>query len=378
MGRVNAPGGSARIVQLLQQGLPAFSVEASTVFPSGSELELSPWYLRQGLKAEFTDGLPRADARSNLRSMRKLFRFLRQRPYDVLNIHFSGLTISAFDVLAGRLNRKPVVVSVHSADGGHGSRSHQSTRMAANLASQVVAVSEFQKSLLVEMGVLSSQITVIPNGIDQESLQASASARDYRRGAEFVLGTMCRQEADKRVPDIARALADLPEFASQGRWLVAGTGSRREEIERQCRLLLGDRVEFLGHIEDHATYFRSLDAFAMVSDCESFGLTYAEAGLFGVPSLATNQGGAPEVVLEGTTGWLAQPGDLSRLKEKLAWFIGQPEKRRAMGKAAKRRTIQEYDAGTMVERYAKLYGSLRSSRRRSGSRSSLGSTRSSV
>ena len=378
LGRVNAPGGSARIVQLLQQGLPQHSVEAATIFPAGSELDLSPWYLRHGLTAEFTEGLPRADARSNLRSMRKLFRFLRHRPYDVLNIHFSGLTISAFDVLAGRLCRKPVVVSVHSADSGHASRSHLSTRMAANLASQVVAVSEYQKGLLVEMDIHAKHIAVIPNGIDQDGLKASSSTRDYRRGAEFVLGTMCRQEADKRVPDIARGLADLPEFTSRCRWLVAGNGSRREEIERECRMLLGDRVEFLGHIEDHATFFRSLDAFAMISDCESFGLTYAEAGLFGVPSLATNQGGAPEVVLDGATGWLAQPGDLARLKDRMAWFIQEPEKRRTMGEAAQQRTIQEYSADTMVERYASLYGSLSSSRRPADSRSSLGSTRSSV
>src|SRR5689334_12633468 len=89
VGRVNTVGGSAQVVRMLHQGLARRGIEVQTAFPAASRQDLEPWY---GLPADYPAGVVRAADRATFDSARQFLEYLRSVEFDVMNIHYSGLT----------------------------------------------------------------------------------------------------------------------------------------------------------------------------------------------------------------------------------------------------------------------------------------------
>ncbi|HKF73768.1 MAG TPA: glycosyltransferase [Stellaceae bacterium] len=112
-----------------------------------------------------------------------------------------------------------------------------------------------------------------------------------------------------------------------------------------------DRVRFHGEVgEDRLRgFYRACDVFVAPSRFESFGLILLEAMMFAKPVVCCRAGGMPEVVVEGETGLLAEPGDAASLERSLARLIEDPALREKLGDAGRCR----YEARFMPERMAK-------------------------
>lgn len=113
---------------------------------------------------------------------------------------------------------------------------------------------------------------------------------------------------------------------------------------------LRDRVRFHGEVSEEALrgFYRGCDIFVAPSRFESFGLILLEAMMFAKPVVCCRAGGMPEVVIEGETGLLAEPGDPVSLEQCLARLIDDPGLRQRLGTAGRRR----YEARFMPERMA--------------------------
>jgi glycosyltransferase involved in cell wall biosynthesis len=142
---------------------------------------------------------------------------------------------------------------------------------------------------------------------------------------------------------------------------IAGDGPERAALERQAeRLGIAERVQFLGALshEQMPAFMWGLDLFVNPSRAESFGVAALEAAASGLPVVATRVGGLPEVVVHEETGLLVPPEDPAALATALAELIRDPERRRAMGAAARARAVACYDwqacAGVMERIYASL------------------------
>jgi len=111
-----------------------------------------------------------------------------------------------------------------------------------------------------------------------------------------------------------------------------------------------DRVRLHGAVSDELLrgFYRACDAFVAPSRFESFGLILLEAMMFAKPVVCCRAGGMPEVVVEGKTGLLAEPGDAVSLEQCLARLIEAPELRQSLGAAGRRR----FEARFMPERMA--------------------------
>ena len=111
-----------------------------------------------------------------------------------------------------------------------------------------------------------------------------------------------------------------------------------------------ERVRFHGEVGEEALrgFYRACDIFVAPSRFESFGLTLLEAMMFAKPVACCRAGGMPEVVVDGETGLLAEPGDAASLERCLARLIGDSTLRGQLGEAGRRR----YEARFMPERMA--------------------------
>jgi len=118
-----------------------------------------------------------------------------------------------------------------------------------------------------------------------------------------------------------------------------------------------DRVVFAGKIPDAELerHLAQCDIFVSPSRYESFGLVFLEAAMFGRPVVGCRVGGMKEIIEEGVTGLLAEPGDAESLRRALATLIAEPAKRAAMGQAGRARFLAQYTREKLAERTLQFY-----------------------
>ncbi|MCX7752084.1 MAG: glycosyltransferase [Blastocatellia bacterium] len=170
------------------------------------------------------------------------------------------------------------------------------------------------------------------------------------KGYDFFL--RAAQLVSERMPDVGFLIVgEEMKGASSG----YGTALRALTVT----LGLGARVVFAGFRREIPEVLAASDLLVHAATRpESFGLILCEAMAAGRPVIATNLGGAREIVVSGETGWLVPPADPSALAEAICALLGDAERRRAMGRAAERRVRAYFEARRMVEQFEHLLGEL--------------------
>jgi glycosyltransferase involved in cell wall biosynthesis len=143
----------------------------------------------------------------------------------------------------------------------------------------------------------------------------------------------------------AAALEDLPDCVL----VLAGDGPCRPDLERQARRLgIADRVWFLGHRTDIERVVQAYDVIALASVTESLPFSLLEGMAYGKPALATAVGGVPELVEDGVNGRLVPPRDVKALSEAMVDILSDVDRLGTMGRAARQRVQDEFNAERMV------------------------------
>jgi glycosyltransferase involved in cell wall biosynthesis len=131
-----------------------------------------------------------------------------------------------------------------------------------------------------------------------------------------------------------------------------------QQVERSG---LADRVLFLGHLTqtELATRVAGACVFVLPSFSEGLGRVVFEAMACGVPVVASDVGGIPDIVEAGVNGWLVPPGDAAALAERLGWMLSHPEEAACMGRRAKASVAAIFSTDHYVASYRALLGSPR-------------------
>lgn len=228
------------------------------------------------------------------------------------------------------------------------------TRWAVQRTQSIVAISEFVRAQLAEkVPSATPRVRVVRNGVD-----ASAFAAAPHPGATsgpLRIAMACRLEAWKGVDLAVSALGEAPDATLT----VAGEGTERPRLERLARERgVGDRVRFLGRSEDVRQVFADAECTVNASEQEPLGLSVLESLAVGRPVVAFAEGGIPEIVEDGVTGFLASPRSAAALAGAIRRAGAARGRLAAMG-AAGRAFV---DAGCTVERmcagYAAAYAEL--------------------
>ncbi len=112
---------------------------------------------------------------------------------------------------------------------------------------------------------------------------------------------------------------------------------------------------FPGYQEDVGPFFAAFDAFVLPSGNEGTPVTAIEALASGCAVVATRVGGVPDVVRDGTDGFLVELGDLDALADALARLAGDPELRRRLGSAGRERVLPRYAVERLIDDVDGLY-----------------------
>jgi len=146
----------------------------------------------------------------------------------------------------------------------------------------------------------------------------------------------------------------------EAHFVIVGEGGLRPELEARVGAGgLQGRVLFAGFRDDVDRLLPAFDVFCLSSHLEGLGTSLLDAMAFGRAVVATAAGGIPEAVEHGITGQLVPVRDPARLAQALLDLLGDPERRRAMGEAGRRRFLDRFTADHMVDETLRVYAELR-------------------
>jgi len=154
----------------------------------------------------------------------------------------------------------------------------------------------------------------------------------------FLVVTLSRLVAEKRIDTLLEAAAALKEKGGRYFFLIAGDGPLRCELEEKAgRLGVRDSVRFLGYVKEARELAAAADAFALPAEAEPFGIAVIEAMAAGTPVVAARAGGPLEIINEGVNGLFFSPGDSIDLAEKLSTLAGDSVLRNSIAVNARTR-----------------------------------------
>ncbi len=273
---------------------------------------------------------------------------LLRHPVDGVHAHFASSATRVAN-LVHRLIGMPYSFTAHAKDIFHESVRPESLRIKIREARFVVTVSRFNQRYLQALNQDGpGEIRCLYNGIDLERFRPTPGGQ--RPGNRIL--AVGRLVEKKGFGDLIRACHLLTQQGLDFRCQIIGKGPLREELSRQIQALgLTDRVKLLGpRPQDQVLEaYHQADLFVLPcivgQDGNRDGLptVLLEAMATGLPVISTELTGVPEIIDAGRNGLLTPPGDVPALAHAMAQLLGEPERRRAMGAAARAKVEREFD-----------------------------------
>jgi glycosyltransferase involved in cell wall biosynthesis len=277
-----------------------------------------------------------------------------ERP-DFLHTHLVHADV--YGALAAALTRTPFVSTRHNDDRYLLGPFRYVDRVFARGARRIVAISDAVRRFLIEAGHPPTKIETIHYGLDQlpdEPSEISPAEAGVPEGAPLVLAAG-RLTSQKDHATLLRAFAEARRATPEAVLAILGIGPLEKETRLVARELgLQGAVLLPGRLQIRDWLARA-QVFAHSSRWEGFGMVLLEAMLAGLPVAATRVSAVPEVVADGRTGILVEPGDWRRLGEAIAGLIGDPERAQALGEAGRQRARADFSVERMTERTAAVY-----------------------
>jgi glycosyltransferase involved in cell wall biosynthesis len=345
--------GTRRVLHVLGTAQPAGSaifkiVESLVAGVDRSRYEFEVCFLRAGeLAGRLRDrGVKTSclDWNGSLKDPAGMARYaalLRSADFRIIHQHTGGRLLTG---MGRRLRQARIVRSVHA-------RASEETGLVSAESKLPTSDATIANSRIVAEFSGDPDTVVIYPGIDP---RAFAIAR--KRHAGVVIGTACRLELIKGLSYLLQAAAPLVSQFPDLRLEIAGEGSLRSKLEAEGRKLgISGSVSFSGWQEDLAQVMAGWDIFALPSLDEGFGFAALEAMAAGLPVVATNVGGLPELVVDGQTGWLVPARDSGMLADCVRRLIADVEMREAMGAAGRQRAQKDFPLSRMVEQIVAVY-----------------------
>jgi L-malate glycosyltransferase len=282
---------------------------------------------------------------------------------DILHVHYAiPHSISAYLAKMMLTERVvPFVTTLHGTDitlVGNDRSYLPITRFGIEQSDAVTAVSEYLRFRTIEEFQVKRNVTVVPNFVDCDLYVRSTDKNLRQKFAapdEHILIHISNFRPVKRVEDVVETFS-LVRKQKKARLLMVGDGPDRPKAEWLAKTHgISDDVLFLGKQNDMIPVLSVADILLLPSELESFGLVALEAMACEVPVIATRVGGIPEVVQDGTDGFLYGVGDVSSMADGCLRILGDVRLRATMGRAAREHAKREYCASKIVLQYENLY-----------------------
>jgi glycosyltransferase involved in cell wall biosynthesis len=301
----------------------------------------------------------------------KIWRFLAKEKFDVVHTHTSKAGL--LGRFAARLAGAPLIVHTPHGHVFFGYFGPLKTKififlekLANRMTDKIVALTHREKADYISYRTCPEEkITVIHSGIELDKFQeyTSAEKRKLKKeiglpGDSFVLGTAGRLVPVKGPEFLIKASQTILSEHPRTYFVFAGDGPLKEDLEKKATEAgVKKNIFFPGWRDDIVRILAAFDVFCLPSLNEGMGRVLVEAMAHGIPIVASDVGGIPDLVIHGKNGFLVPPKNPEELAKHIQILIQNEDERRKMGEAGKK-MAQRFSHYTMVIKIAELYEEL--------------------
>ncbi len=346
-------GGLERQVYLLASALDRRRFDV-TVVSLGGEGSWSEGLSKAGVRVRHL----RRRGHWDWRRLLGLARMLRsEHPHLAYSFNYET---NAYTRLAGLLSSVPILVT--------GERGVYMTRWQGFLERLLIRVTEcvicnaeaIRQDLIGRVRLPPHKLVTIPNAVEMPP-PASPEERDTIRRAlragedDCVVGTIARLDPIKNLPMMIEAAAVCTRTTPRLRFCVVGSGPEETGLRALIRERgLADSFFLLGERVPAARFLSGFDVFVLTSWTEGLPNGVMEAMAASLPCVCTDVGGCRELVDPGRTGYLIPSGGVQALADRILDLAGDPERRRSMGQAGRRRIEGGFSVRDLTSRTERI------------------------
>lgn len=349
-------GGAERMVLNLATALPPteFQVHVGALIGSGALMRRAQQLDLPHVHFHFSNP-------ADVSGIWRLIAYCRQHRINLLQTH--GLRADAVARWAARIGGVQCIIStVHSTDPWRRAHHVWLDRATGLFVNRYVAVCDAaQDSAMRREKVRPDRIAVVPIGIPAMPIPRE-HRDDIRKEFEVpvdafpVVGVLANLRDMKGHLHIIEALPAILEHHPGAIFLFAGRDDSQGAVKAAAEKAgVAHAIRFLGFVDDTARVFAAMDIFLLASDWEGFPVSILEAMQAGVPIIATQVGGIPEMIRDGEDGLLIPPQNPRAIAEAVHRLATDFALRAALVRSADARFQANYTVQSMAERMAHLY-----------------------
>ncbi|MGM7702940.1 glycosyltransferase [Pseudalkalibacillus sp. Hm43] len=305
---------------------------------------------------------------SYLFTARQLQSIINKEQPDLLHAHY----VSSYGLIGSRVNFKPFVVSVWGSDIYDFPRRNLINRNVIRyVLKQADVICATSNALMNETlnYVQDKPLVITPFGVDTTRFSPKDHHNENRK--TVTVGIVKGMEEKYGIEYLIKAFRYLKnqltvEEFSNLHLKIVGDGPSLEYYKRLAKKYrLENTITFTGKVphDQVPQVISDMDIFVVPSLIESFGVAAVEAQACGVPVIASDVGGLPEVVLDGKTGYIVPPKDPKAIAKKITQLMIDPALRKKMGEQGVQHIKQQYSWNQNAELMRTLYEDITSSKR---------------
>ena len=299
---------------------------------------------------------------ADLFMVHRLRKTFRDENPDVVHLH-SRRGADVFGGLAAKWANVPSVVSRRVDN----PESRLWTSLKYSLFNHVITISEGIREVLLSQGMEGSSVSCVRSSVVAEEYQKPSPIDSFHR--EFglpkdawVIGVVAQLIERKGHRFLLELLPELIAQYPSLRVIFFGKGPEEDALKAKVEELgLSNVVVFAGFRTDMPNWLGRLNLLVHPALMEGLGISLLQASAAGVPIIGGRAGGIPEVIVDGETGLLVEPGDLESLRKALSQLVMNDGLCWQMGKAGRQRVEQFFSVDVMVEGNQRVYETILSS-----------------
>lgn len=357
-------GGAQRYVYELAKSIPKNEFDVVVACGEGETLKQK---LREAsIKVIDLEFSKRNISISNdIKTFFEIIKILKQERPDIL--HLNSSKIGGLGSLAGRLMRTPNIIFT-----AHGWAFNENRSLLSKLVIKIlhtitvllsgttIAVAEKIKYSVSSLTSVRNKIKVIYNGIENYKLLSQKDAliklgvTDSKKTVIISIGEL---HPSKGLDIAIKSISLLPEEKKNKiLYLIIGAGEEKSLLESLIdELRLHDQVKLVGFVENAKSVLSGADIFLLPSRTEAFPYVLLEAGLAGIPTIATSVGGIPEIIKDMQNGILVHPRNPKEVAEAISYLLDHKDTQKEFSKNIKQTVSEFFPFSKMLEETLAIY-----------------------
>jgi|SRR3989344_1781705 len=361
-------GGASKYVYSLATHLPKENFDVVIICGHGTEL---PEKLESvGIRTYKIKTLKRdISLIAEIKSSWQLLKIIWVEHPDVL--HLNSPKASGFGAVAGRLTGvKNIIQTIHGWTFNE-NRNYVNKILIAFfswlttlLCHRTIVIAQKEQNQALSMPFTKNKIILIHNGIKKVDFKEKVLARKELsalvRNSKFEtdnstawIGTIAELHKNK---GLEYAISAVSKITFPFIFIIIGEGEERKNLERLIsKHNLQDKVFLPGSLENANKNLKAFDIFLSTSVKEGLPYTILEAGQAGLPVVASNVGGIPDIIENGVSGILTVKGKIGEITKSLEYLISNPDKQKEFGRKLQEKVLKDFSLEKMVEKTKALY-----------------------